>query len=60
MARPKVLPYSTLMRLTAAQIDWLKKEGERLDRPVSWVMRDILERAMEEEEAQAPQVRRRA
>ena len=63
MPRQKFLRYGQLLRLTAAQIDWLREKSEQLDRPVAWVMRDILDgeiaRERDKEMAQAPPVRMR-
>ena len=31
-----------------AEMPWLRRQGERLDRPIAWVVRALVEKAMEE------------
>ena len=50
-------------RFTAAQREWLESEGTRLDRPLSWVIRNIVAIAMGERKPQpigGRQIRRKS
>lgn len=36
---------SVSVRLTRRQVEWLKEQAEEMDKPMSWVLRDLVEMA---------------